>query len=342
MGSIFKWIKECFNYYIFQDIGQELINQINQSDSQVSSSVKQDLIASIMMNKPEDFQEHIKNTPSELQDNLMNRLMRASQMYSSPIEKYNDSTDYKFKFDRVIEQLKLDQNERSMKQEHRRFMDAMKKPSNRVIHTGQIIPSDQFLPVHVKPIHLHDPVVEFPHKDWHRSFNRVLKQLKFKQFIKVCRYNKMEHHRCLEAQKHPEDNMIHTGQIIPSGQFNPPMSTIYWYDLEVKPTPRNWRKVFNRVLEQFKLKHFIKVCRYQKKEHHRCLETQKHLDKQVIHTGKIIPSGQFKPISTPISCKPLPVPTPHQLDLDRLYNRCIESLKLKNHIRRCRKELNLQ
>jgi len=466
MGSFFKWIKECFNYYVFQDIGQELINQINQSDSQVLPSVKQDLIASIMMNKPEDFQEHIKNAPTELQEDLMNRLMRASKMYSSPIEKHDSPSnlDLKSKFDRVIEQLKSEQKERSMKQEHQRFMDAMKKPCNRVIHIGQIIPSDQFAPVHVKPRRWHDPVIEFPNKNWHTVFNRVMRQLKFKQFIKVCRYNKMEHLRCLEAQKHPE-NVIHTGQIIPSDQFTHPMSTIYWHDLEVTPVPMNWHRAFKRVLEQFKFKQFIKVCRYNKMEHLRCLEAQKHpenvihtgqiipsdqfihpmsaiywhdlevtpvpmnwhrafkrvmrqlkfkqfikvcrynkmehlrcleaqkqnqvihtgklirsgqfvptcsivkskplidmqpicinldrcdkfrefrkskrQERKIIHTGKIIPSGQFKPVSTPIRRKPLHIPI-HYLDGARLYNRCMESLKLKNHIRICRAALYIQ
>ena len=195
-----------------------------------------------------------------------------------------------------------------------------------VVHTGQLIPLDQFKPkiLKVRQITLPTP----PAKNWKHVFDGVLQQLLLKRFIELSRQRLHEHLQCQSNQ----DQVIHTGRLIPSDQFK----TIHINRYLNKKKSRNvvqrdWTRSFDRVMHQLLFKHFIQIQRYDLFEHARCLNNGDHAH-QIVHTGKIIPSGQFTYKRWNRCFKMPPTVKPSLRDWTRSFDRVMEQLKFKRFI----------
>lgn len=98
MSSLFRWIKECFNYYILGYVKEELTAKISDNNTKISPEVKEELLKSIMLNKPTQLVDQINdeknNIPQELKDDLMNSIMKASQQYTQKKNEKECHDDY--------------------------------------------------------------------------------------------------------------------------------------------------------------------------------------------------------------------------------------------------------
>jgi len=131
-------------------------------------------------------------------------------------------------------------------------------------------------------------------KNWRKSFNLVLNQLRFKKFIQdkieeAAQYkediyirnvheimnSEFKHnlvvHEIKNLNKSMDDEVIHTGKIIPSEQFVPVERPRY-YNLDINfrsycSMMKNWNKSFDLVLNQLKFKQFIKEKRAEAKKY---------------------------------------------------------------------------
>lgn len=93
MASIYKWLKECFNYYILGQVKEELITKINETND-ITPAVKDDLMSSILLNKPQQLINQINdannNIPETVKEDLMSSILKVHQPHESkPI--VNDS-----------------------------------------------------------------------------------------------------------------------------------------------------------------------------------------------------------------------------------------------------------
>lgn len=99
MSFMFKWLKDCYNYYILGQIAPELISKINDETTLISQEVKRDLIASIMTNNPTQLVDQIndeKNAiPPHIKEALLQKLQTAvtSQGDHYPINDDDDDDD---------------------------------------------------------------------------------------------------------------------------------------------------------------------------------------------------------------------------------------------------------
>ena len=398
MESLFKFVKECISYFFGGEVKEELLTMLNNNNETITPEVKQDLISSIMEDKPNQFVAKLNDKrnhiPDNLKENLMASVMRASKMYVNPVEK-NVTTNTTPKetvveteetideppvysmTPEILEDRELDTPPLAYEHNHddieippldditlgdeERTETPFTTVEPDVIHTGKIIPSDQFVPIHTPIPHVtfHNiPVV----RNWDNVFMHEIEHINFREFRKIRReqantihtgkiipsdqfvsvnkpifpveitiqtpklnperMNKRESERrkFREFRQAMRDgqNIIHTSKIIPSEQFVPVRTEIQTFKIDVVPVELDPERVKQRENARKNLRDFIQARR-------ESLET--------IHTGKIIPSGQFKPYNTPINLYPLPVYPEHTLDWTREIKRSSDRFDLKLFIR---------
>lgn len=220
--SLFTWIKDCVNYYVFGQAKEELITKISDTTNNISPIVKENLLKSIMQDNPNQFIEQLNNEtnniPALLKEDLLSSMvnvdhnMRASSMYAHPISAHQIvqpkktivcnyiERDWKKVYKRVMGQLKLKHLMKTRKETdytlacliaEDTLMQHQYEHTNQLyeiptIHTGKIIPSEQFVSKSIDRIVTRKPVVKHnnANKNWKKTFNLVLNQLKLKQFIK--------------------------------------------------------------------------------------------------------------------------------------------------------------
>lgn len=80
MFGWFKWFKDSLNYYIFGQVKNQLIDKIIE-EKNVSDDTKDNLIKSIINNKPKQFIEQLSDTqiPESLKHSLMSCLNQSVQ-----------------------------------------------------------------------------------------------------------------------------------------------------------------------------------------------------------------------------------------------------------------------
>lgn len=77
---MFRWIGSFFGYYfndffaLFRRSGPEIIQQLP-----LAPEIKENLINSVIHNRPEQFQEHIKTLPESVQQDLMASMIMAKK-----------------------------------------------------------------------------------------------------------------------------------------------------------------------------------------------------------------------------------------------------------------------
>lgn len=224
--------------------------------------------------------------------------------------------------------------------------DALRNPHD-VIYVSKIIPSDQFV-VHSKPIVKKQIICKTPKVSLLRAHRRMMAQLKFKLFVRECKKQLKINKTLLKPihtgkiipsgqfrygdmiNKH-EGKVIHTGKIIPSDQFVVHSNPIRYVPME-QPMEINWEAMFNRVVNQMKTRFFINVRR-----------EEIRMKNEPIHTGKIIPSDQFVPYSK-LSRKVITLRQFPERDWEKAYERVLEQLKFKFFIKNQinRKALEIQ
>jgi hypothetical protein len=227
MFSIFKWIRECFNYYIFGQMAPVMIAKINDEKNNIAQDVKENLIASIMQNNPAKLIEQINDEKNALPVELKQDLMASIMISKMPPPEYEMP---------IYPEMNPEE----------------------VIHTGKIIPSDQFKPVtrHYYSMVWRKPVVY--QLDWHREIKRIAEHFQLRQFIRV--------RRAQIAEERDAYKQIYTSKIIPSGQFHPKPAVHFTTPVHpfvpIEPA-RDWYRDVQRVLAHFRLRRHIKNCRRQ-------------------------------------------------------------------------------
>lgn len=228
MFSLFKWIRECFNYYIFGQLAPEMIAKINDEKNNITQDVKDNLIASIMQNNPEKLIEQINDEKNALPVALKQDLMASIMISKLPEPEY----------------------ERPIYPEMN---------PEEVIHTGKIIPSEQFKPVHRQ---YYSMVWRKPaeyHLDWHREIKRMVERFRLRQFIR-------DRRTMIAYENEVGNTQIYISKIIPSGQYNPKPATHFSTPVRpfVQPFPvLDWHRDVQRVLAHWRLKRHIRNCRRQ-------------------------------------------------------------------------------
>lgn len=358
MSSLFGWIKKCFNYYIL-GVQEELMAKISDEKTNISPEVKEDLLKSIMLNKPTQLVEQINDEnnhiPQDIKDDLMKSIMRASQMYAQPIDQQKPQTqdgvddrccnDYP-PTDEIVRDTPVAPKSPVMSErpihidfedEKRHFartvpelpvkIQKLKRFDDDLITARHIIPSDQFVPVQSDFIPEILPLSSIPvSKNWKKMYGHVIDHIKLRQFIKGRRQD-ITDKKCI----------IHTGKIIPSGQYKPSHFPIQRYQrLDCHYIEKDWTRAFNRVLAQLSLKLFIRNRR-QALQNVTKMEEHKDLVKPdgIIHTGKLIPSGHYAPRKYPIGCakrfrKHI---SPRQKNWKKTFNLVMNQLKFKQFIK---------
>jgi hypothetical protein len=238
------------------------------------------------------------------------------------------------------------QNWNYQKQEHKRCLEAQKNPDEQIIHTGKLIPSGQFKPI--SAVIPHKVLDILPPLETEEGYlKRLIERYNFRLFREAQRFQCQEHERCLKDRKNPEEQVIHTGKLIPSGQFKPIHTSISHKTLIIPPVTVPTASFVKRLVERYKLRRFIETQRsriraqqqFLKDEHQRCLDAQKDPTAQVIHTGKLIPSGQFKPVESEIIYTHFFRPSDPPRDWKRAYGRVMSQFKLKCFIQERRQEI---
>jgi len=95
MLSIIKLMKSCFEYCFSNKEKTHLIDMINNTQNDLHEDVKQDLIASIMLDKSEQIMERINNLPEKNKTELIASIMQVREMYiPKSIEYLPESIEY--------------------------------------------------------------------------------------------------------------------------------------------------------------------------------------------------------------------------------------------------------
>lgn len=344
MTSIFKWIKECVNF-VFGHTTDELLARINQHSKDLSSETKEQLISSVMLNRPDQFVAQMNNVPINVRQDLMASVMRASQLYANPLvhaptvvsvngsveacdipveEETNNPTpipticepegpyDLSGPLEPTYEE-QVDNTDDELPD-----IPTVPELEPEVIYISRIIPSDQF---HVPSVNHHfveigEPLT--PVMDYDRFVAREEQHQKLKAHISQCRSVIKE-----------QDQIIHTGKIIPSDQFVPiPVALPPVRYEEPMPALIDLQKYMAREAEHQQLKDYIRMCRSVVKEQER-----------TIHTGKIIPLDHFVPVGVIRKQRYTLIHPEPSLDPIRAHKRATESRKLRQFIRHRRQEL---
>lgn len=165
--SFFNWIKNCFNHLIFGEIKEELITKITDNEN-IAPQVQEKLKESIITNDPEKLLEDLHDKTNVMSDNvrkeLIESVMRASQMNVRSITTEDPKT--------CVETV-----------EHQTD-DAISHDESEVIHTGKIIPSDQFVPVHTNVATSVWVAPRAPEMNADRAWRREVEHDKLRQFIR--------------------------------------------------------------------------------------------------------------------------------------------------------------
>jgi len=74
-----KMLKNCFEYYFSSQSKETLIDAINTQNG-LQLEVKQDLIASIMLNQPDQLMEKVNNLPEHHKTDLMASIIQAREV----------------------------------------------------------------------------------------------------------------------------------------------------------------------------------------------------------------------------------------------------------------------
>lgn len=177
MSGIFKWIKNCFNYYIL-GITDELVSKINDAQNDITPQVKQELIESIMTNKPDKLVQQLndKNNaiPENVRNDLMTSIMKASTCVCNDIDTsenkmgQENNANWKRVFDDTVNKLTT---------------EIYQKEYNKHSDVKAVIPKTSILIRHDIKCQQNDCT----NKDWKIVYKRVMKQLQFKKFISECR-----------------------------------------------------------------------------------------------------------------------------------------------------------
>jgi hypothetical protein len=91
MASLFEWLKNCFNYYILGNVADELIAKISDQKNEIPDTVKHDLIASIMDNKPMQLIEQINDAHNSISDAVKDDLMSSILMGTHTLSPYTST-----------------------------------------------------------------------------------------------------------------------------------------------------------------------------------------------------------------------------------------------------------
>ena len=228
MSYFFRWIKECFNYYIFGQVKEELVQKISDEKSEISQDVREVLIQSIMQNKPEQLIEQINNygdkIRDDVKDDLMKSIMKASSMHSS--DKYHE--------EKSIDDYVGDANW-DMEDIYADMPPLIKADDDMEIDEPKQQCTDVSSGLYAK-------------MDWRRAYDRVMKQMELRSFIS---------RRMSEIKENMKQ--IHAGKIIPSDQYKVKHYKRIQY--EMKPLnnkhTKDYRRAYNRVLEQLKFHQYI-------------------------------------------------------------------------------------
>ena len=182
MTTLFGWIKDCFNYYFFGQVKEELIDKITKDD-EITNDVKDDLVKSIMMDNPTQFVAKMNDgrnrIPTNLKEDLMRSMMRASQMYVSPIENLNNRENDKYppvedepknkkKYEPVISEKPTVVDIEELRQ--LKHADEMKQTNKNVNARGN------------------NRRKNHNRRNWKKTYNLVMNQMKFKEFIRNMKY----------------------------------------------------------------------------------------------------------------------------------------------------------
>jgi hypothetical protein len=398
METICGWIKDCFEFFFALEVKEDLITKINQTSNNLSQDVKQDLISSIMENKPNQFVSKLNDKknhiPQNFKDELMASMIRTSQVqypkqeqiqpestielsnialqvdtppqayartdddieippldditlgdetehikiihtgkiipsdqfipYNTPIYPMNNLT--------FVEPLD-EEREEEREEEHRRFREFRQasRESLQTIHTGKIIPSDQFVPFNtpIKPLNV--VTNWYCSSNWDNVIRRFDERILFRNFRQV---------------KREELQTIHTGKIIPSDQFVPVHTPVRHYEIPVtKNQFGDWERELKRETDHIDLKFFIRQKREELQNKMEGVLTitpfkiSSSSEPEIIHTGKIIPSGWFRPVRTDIMEFPIYKPT-IQMSFERAFEREFERRNLRRFLKGKRMELN--
>jgi len=192
MTTIFSWIKQCFSY-VFGKTQGELITKINDNVSDLSDQVKQKLIASVMLNKPQQFVEQVtdklNNIPEKLRDDLMASVLRASQLYANPINPIAENVT-PIELPRSVDGPnspceQLDSHIPCESNHQTVICDS--HPDSNVIYISKIIPSDQFVVKPIKRPYVKREIPPPPLLDCQKIAQREEEHRKLKKYIKTCR-----------------------------------------------------------------------------------------------------------------------------------------------------------
>jgi hypothetical protein len=74
-----KMLKNCFEYYFSNQSKETLIDVIN-TQNDLQSEVKQDLIASVILNQPDQLMEKVNNLPEHHMTDLMASIIQAREV----------------------------------------------------------------------------------------------------------------------------------------------------------------------------------------------------------------------------------------------------------------------
>ena len=197
MTSIFNWMRECFNYFVFGQMAEELIVKINDVKNEIPNEVKEDLIASIMLNKPSQLMNQLNDMnnhmPTAIREDLIASVMmaKAPQPATVPVVAVEVDTQT----DEVIHIGKIIPSDQFVPRKSHHKPRSKSVPASRVvehnpddvIYISKIIPSDQFVPVS-----RHREVAPLPHPrpymfDWDRNLERITEHSRLQMFITYSR-----------------------------------------------------------------------------------------------------------------------------------------------------------
>lgn len=354
MDTFINWIKEQFSF--FSRIGDELRVLINDTEKPLPPQIKQNLIASIKLG-PAQFIDEVKdennNIPEELREELLQSVMRASQLYVQPIpQMVSIKTNWKVCFDEVLKELVnkccMRECQRLLHKEAEVVAVQIPNPFgnvdwkvkfsavlNQIIYTYCVREYQREKPLLTACRH---PVI-FGKREpvWKHIFDRVLKQLLVHHFLKVQYINKVLHDDAVEVEYDP--TFYRMPSLIPSGQYRRTKQWIYhkirWVDWP--QTRCDPHRTMARVLKQMMFRIFLKIQRREVSTHKLCQLIAS--DPNSYRLPSLIRSGQFKtPYSPPIYRPWEPLP-PGLIDMDRMWARVFEHEKLKDFIQARRLEL---
>lgn len=89
MNTIFSWIKGCFNYLVFGQHKEQLVVKISDNKElkpEIQDKLKQSIISGGPQETLKILDDHQNEINPNLRQELINDIMRASQMYANPIE----------------------------------------------------------------------------------------------------------------------------------------------------------------------------------------------------------------------------------------------------------------